>query len=193
MNTSKRYIITFIAMAIVTTLSSCHYSPTSSTTTNSETPAPTNGKSFPTPSTSDLRSKKSIVIEPSLLKEYRNKSAATDKTVNVTLYTSDTQCQELIPTQVSVSAKKAVTSAISKILEQRDTGDFSLSGYRVSIKHGVATVDLRISPNSQRQLTSLSNCEQFALFGSLRKTLTSNAQWNIKKVRFTEQGKDITL
>ncbi|NEQ15875.1 MAG: sporulation/spore germination protein, partial [Moorea sp. SIO3E2] len=33
----------------------------------------------------------------------------------------------------------------------------------------------------------------FALFGSLRKTLTANSQLNIKDVRFTEQGEDIYL
>jgi len=139
-----------------------------------------------------IRAKKFTVLEPLLLKEFPNKSVATDKTVNVTLYISDTECQNLIPKQVSVPELEAVTSAVGKILEQRDSEDFSLSGYRVTIKHGIATVDLRISPHSQQQLTSLSNCEQFALFGSLRKTLTSHAQWNIKKVRFTELGKDLT-
>ncbi len=192
MNTSKRYIIPFTVMAI-TSLSSYNYSPTKNTTANSETPAPTNGKSFSTPSMAQLRAKKYTVTEPPLLKESPNKSVATDKNINTTLYTSNTQCQELIPKPVSVSNKEPVTSVVTKILEQRDTADFSLSGYRVSIKDGVATVDLRISPHSQRQLTSLSSCEQFALFGSLRKTLTSNAQWNIKKVRFTELGKDIIL
>ena len=179
-------------MAIVTSLSSCSGRPTSSTTATSEIPPPTNGKSFPTPSMAQIRAKKFTVLEPLLLKEFPNKSVATDKTVNVTLYISDTECQNLIPKQVSVPELEAVTSAVGKILEQRDSEDFSLSGYRVTIKHGIATVDLRISPHSQQQLTSLSNCEQFALFGSLRKTLTSHAQWNIKKVRFTELGKDLT-
>ncbi len=191
MNTSKRYIIPFTLMAI-TTLSSCNYSPTKSTTAISKTPAHTNAKSFATPSMAQLRAKKYTVIEPLLLKESPNKSVATVKNNNTILYIIDTECQELIPKPVSVSDKEPVISAVSKIIEQRDTADFSLSGYRVSIKDGVATVDLRISPHSQRQLTSLSSCEQFALFGSLRKTLTSNAQWNIKKVRFTELGKDIT-
>ncbi|MEH1947648.1 MAG: sporulation/spore germination protein [Nostoc sp.] len=118
---------------------------------------------------------------------------ATAKTTSVTLYTSDTQCQKLIPEKVSVPAEEPVTNVVSKILEKRDTSDFSLSGYRVNIKNGIATVDLRISPESKRQITSLSSCEQFALFGSLRKTLTSNAQWNIKEVRFTERGEDIVL
>ena len=192
MNTMKRYIILFTVM-VITSLSSCNYSPTKSTTANSETPTPTNGKSFSTPSMAQLRAKKYTVTEPPLLKEYPNKSVTTDKNINTNLYINNTEFQELIPKAISVSNKEPVISVVSKIIEQRDTADFSLSGYRVSIKDGVATVDLRISPHSQRQLTSLSSCEQFALFGSLRKTLTSNAQWNIKKVRFTELGKDIIL
>ncbi|MFM6369036.1 MAG: sporulation/spore germination protein, partial [Dolichospermum sp.] len=40
---------------------------------------------------------------------------------------------------------------------------------------------------------SLSSCEQFALFGSVRKTLMSNSEWKIKDVRFTERGEDIVL
>ncbi|WP_309232586.1 hypothetical protein [Cylindrospermum sp. FACHB-282] len=111
----------------------------------------------------------------------------------MTLYTSDTQCQELIPQQASVPAEEPIKATVVKILEQRDTSDFSLSGYRVNVKKGVATVDLRVSPESKRQLASLSSCEQFALFGSLRKTLTSNVQWNIKEVNFTEGGKEITF
>ncbi len=119
--------------------------------------------------------------------------AETSKTVNVTLYTSDTQCQQLIPQKVSVPAEEPMTNAVGKIIDERDTADFSLSGYRVNVRNGVATVDLRLSPQSKRQIASLSSCEQFALFGSLRKTLMSNSQWKIKDVRFTEKGEEIVL
>ncbi|MCS6794155.1 MAG: hypothetical protein N3E45_01570 [Oscillatoriaceae bacterium SKW80] len=64
---------------------------------------------------------------------------------------------------------------------------------RVAAKTGVATVEMRLSPNSKRQFVSLSSCEQFGLFGSLRKTLTSNPAWKIKEVRFSEGGKEIEL
>ncbi|MEA5571247.1 hypothetical protein [Calothrix sp. UHCC 0171] len=117
----------------------------------------------------------------------------TGKTTEVTVYTSDTQCQELVPQKIPVSAQAPVVGAVGKVLEGRDNGDFSLSGYRVNVNNGIATVDLRLSPNSKRILTSLSSCEQFALFGSLRKTLTSNSQWKIKDVRFTEKGEEIAL
>lgn len=186
---------------MVVSLSSCNSNPTArniDSETPSPTTTPTNNASAPTPSqipsVAQLR-EKSPNQESS--KENTPSSSApkavTSKTTNVTLYTSDTQCQEFISEKVSVPAEEPVTNVVSKILEKRDTSDFSLSGYRVNIKNGIATVDLRISPDSKRQIASLSSCEQFALFGSLRKTLTSNAQWNIKEVRFTERGENIVL
>ncbi|MBN3923069.1 GerMN domain-containing protein [Nostoc sp. NMS4] len=201
MNTTKRYFLTLIFVTMVASLGSCSSNPTASninSVTPSPTTAPTNSVSSQTPSqipsVAQLR-EKSPNQESS--KENTPSSStskvATSKTTNVTLYTSDTQCQKLIPEKVSVPAEEPVKNVVSKILEKRDTSDFSLSGYRVNIKNGIATVDLRISPESKRQITSLSSCEQFALFGSLRKTLTSNAQWNIKEVRFTERGQDIVL
>ncbi|MDF5721446.1 MAG: sporulation/spore germination protein [Rhizonema sp. PD37] len=150
------------------------------------------------PSMADLGAKKYTRVEPLLPKEFlpENKANSTSGEVTTqnakaTIYTSDSQCQDLIPQKVSVLAKEPVTDAVGKIIQQQETADFDLSGYRVSIKKGVATVDLRTAPNSRRQFTSLSSCEQFTLFGSLRKTLVSNTQWNIKKVRFTDRGKEI--
>lgn len=201
MITTKRYFLPFIFVTIVVSLSSCSYNPTARNI-NSGTPSistiRTNKASSQTPSqipsVAQLREKSP---NQEFSKENTSSSltpkTANSKTTNVTMYTSDTQCQELIPEKVSVPAEEPVTNVVSKILEKRDTSDFSLSGYRVNIKNGIATVDLRISADSKRQIASLSSCEQFALFGSLRKTLTSNAQWNIKEVRFTERGKDIVL
>ena len=201
MNTTKRYFLPFIFVTIVVSLSSCSSNPTARNIDNgtpSPTTTPTNRASSQTPrqipSVAQLREKSS---NQEFSKENTPSSstskAATSRTTNVTMYTSDTQCQELIAEKVSVPAEEPVTNVVSKILEKRDTSDLSLSGYRVNIKNGIATVDLRISPDSKRQIASLSSCEQFALFGSLRKTLTSNGQWNIKEVRFTERGKDIVL
>jgi hypothetical protein len=96
---------------------------------------------------------------------------------------------------VAVPAATTVNAAVGKVLDKASSGDFGLAGYRVNVnaKSGVATVDLRLSPDSRRQFASLSSCEQFALFGSLRKTLTNNSQLKIKDVRFTEQGQQIVL
>ncbi|MBC1238180.1 sporulation/spore germination protein [Nostoc sp. 2RC] len=213
MKTSKRYLLSAIAVTIVLGLSSCN---SNSTTNNvdSQTPSPTttpNTTLSPEPITTPTNTPSSRTSSqiPSVA-QLREKSpnqestgentpssstskAANTKTTDVTIYTSDVQCQELVPEKISVPAEEPVTNAVGKIIEKRDTSDFSLSGYRVNVKNGVATVDLRISPESKRQIASLSSCEQFALFGSLRKTLTSNAAWNIKEVRFTERGQDIVL
>jgi hypothetical protein len=208
MNITKKYFLPVIFVTIVVSLSSCSSNPTArniesgtpsptTTPTNTPTTTPTNSVSSQTPSqipsVAQLREKSPNQESPKEETPSSSTKAVTSKTTNITLYTSDAQCQELIPEKVSVPAEEPVKNAVSKILEKRDTSDFSLSGYRVNIKNGIATVDLRTSPESKRQLASLSSCEQFVLFGSLRKTLTSNAQWNIKEVRFTEGGKEIVL
>ncbi|MBW4641983.1 MAG: sporulation/spore germination protein [Goleter apudmare HA4340-LM2] len=200
LNTTKRHFVPFILVAIAASLSSCGSNPSSRQDTASQTP---NTISSPTPSQNPsigrLRAKNGD-SEPSTPPVARIENtpdaapkAVTNKTTNVTLYTSDVQCQTLVPQKVSVSAQAPVSGSVGKILEQRDTGDFSLSGYRVNVKNGIATVDLRVAPQSRRKLASLSSCEQFALFGSLRKTLTSNPKWNIKQVRFTERGENVEL
>ncbi|WP_335096057.1 sporulation/spore germination protein [Nostoc sp.] len=203
MNTTQRYFLRLIFLTMIVSISSCSSNPTARNIDNG-TPSPTTtltnspSSSSQTPSqissVAQLREKSPNQESPKENTPSSSTSkAATSKTTSVNLYTSDTQCQELIPEKVSVPAEEPVTNVVSKILEKRDTSDFSLSGYRVNIKNGIATVDLRISPESKRQIASLSSCEQFALFGSLRKTLTSNTQWNIKEVRFTERGEDIVL
>ncbi|BAZ68541.1 MAG: GerMN domain-containing protein [Pelatocladus maniniholoensis HA4357-MV3] len=186
-NASKKYIFSVIVLAIAASLGSCSSNSTDEAKLNITTSPTPNSETTATATQSPTQSAARLNVQPN------SESPITDKTVNVTLYTSDAQCQELIPQKTTVPAQEPVTGAVGKILDQRDNGDFSFSGYRVNIKNGVATVDLRLTPNSQRQITSLSSCEQFALFGSLRKTLTSNPQWGIKDVRFTEQGKDIVL
>ncbi len=117
------------------------------------------------------------------------------KTVPVNIYQADSQCQTLVSEKAALTLDNPVNAAVAKVLKEADSGDFDLVGYRVNVNSNsrVATIDLRLSPNSQRQFVSLSACEQFALFGSLRKTLTSNSQLKIKAVRFTEQGKEIKL
>lgn len=172
----KKYLLPLIVVAIAASISSCNSSPSNtSSSVESQTPSPT---ITPTPTQK---------TPPATSKPPKSKTA------NVTLYTIDSQCQELIPQQVAVSATEPVTGAVGKIIKEQDTADFELSGYRVQIQNGIATVDLRLSPQSKRQFVSLSSCEQLALFGSLRTTLISNAKWNIKEVRFTEQGKEIIL
>ncbi|MFO5493719.1 MAG: sporulation/spore germination protein, partial [Cuspidothrix sp.] len=173
----QKYILSLILIALSTIISSCDSHNTADKTNIETTP---NSQVSPTP----------------LVRPYTNDDntkAMSGKTTNITLYTSDAQCQKLIPKQAEVSAQTPINGAIGQIFKEQNTADFSVSGYRVNVKNGIATVDLRISPNSKRQIASLSSCEQFALFSSVRKTLISNSQWKIKDVRFTERGEDITL
>ena len=174
MKTNKQSIFTLIIAIAIITASGCSSSNVSRQPESQKNPDPSNS-SLAKPRAKPL-----------------NKQPTGD-TTNATLYTSDTQCQKLIPKQVAISANKPISAAVAQIIEQQNNGDFNLSGYRVSVKDGVATVDLRTDPQSRRQIISLSSCEQFALFGSLRKTLTSNPNWNIKTVRFTQLGEDIVL
>ena len=111
----------------------------------------------------------------------------------VTIYQADAQCSELIPAQTEVPANQPIKGAIAKVIEQQNSGDFQLTGYQVNVANGIATIDLQIAPGSQRQIESLSTCEQLALFGSLRETLLQNPEWQITEVRFTEQGEEIAL
>ncbi|MBE9102710.1 hypothetical protein [Vacuolonema iberomarrocanum] len=115
--------------------------------------------------------------------------------VTVTIYKADDQCVNFLPEDVQVEGDRPMMAAIGKVLEDQGSGDFDLSGYRVTVDEatGVATVDLRMNPGSARNLVSLSACEQFGLFGSLRETLVQNPEWNIQDVRFTEAGEDIVI
>ncbi|MEA5577443.1 sporulation/spore germination protein [Anabaena sp. UHCC 0451] len=186
MNTKIRYILPLMVLAACASISSCNSSDTFDNTTSAPTP---NSTVTPNPQNSPVTSEP-FSTQPS---PTATSKAVSGKTTQVTLYTSDDQCQDYISKQASVSADESMNEAVGQIIETRDTSDFSLSGYRINVNNGVATIDMRIAPDSKRQIASLSSCEQFALFGSLRKTLTSNAQWKIKDVRFTEKGEEIVF
>lgn len=111
------------------------------------------------------------------------------------IFFPDGNCEALVPDEVEVPVGASLDRAIAKLMEKSVGNGLDVAGYRVDVDsaNGLATVDFRLSPDSQRQFISLSQCEQFALFGSLRKTLTENSQWNVKNVRFTEQGQELTF
>ena len=183
----KQYLLSLLLVAFSTVISSCD----SNNTANNPTPETTPTSKINTSPQRKVQKSPTPVVEP--YTSNSNTKAISGKTTNVTVYTSDAQCQELIPQKTDVSAAEPMNEAIGKIFKEQNTADFSVSGYRVNVKNGVAIVDLRIAPDSKRQVSSLSSCEQFALFSSVRKTLISNSQWKIKDVRFTERGEDIIL
>jgi hypothetical protein len=113
------------------------------------------------------------------------------KTVPVNIYQLDNQCNRFVAKKVNVAANQPVTQSIAKVLENLAESDLEVSGYRVKLNKGVATIDLRRSANAKRPLRSFSNCEQLALFGSLRRTLTGNRALKIKSVQFSDRGQPI--
>ncbi len=164
---------------------------------------------FPTPGSDTQAPKTEITLSPSpsptaKAVPFGTKTDPTSDTSNqnktgnlknsdITLFTSDLQCQELVPQKVSVSANEPVKDAVGKIIASKNTADINISNYRVNVNNGMATIDFRIPPDSPRQLVSLSSCEQFTLFKSIEKTLTSNPKWRIRNVRFTQSGEEIYL
>lgn len=115
--------------------------------------------------------------------------------VTITRYRLDNACQDFISEPWQVSKQDPVRDAVGKILLDQNFFAFDLSAYRVTIdpSSGIATIDLRLAPDSERLLISLSSCEQLALFGSLRKTLLGNTGWGIREVTFTNRGKAVVF
>jgi len=217
MNRLKNYFIPLIGGVFILSLSSCTSPPTvESDNANLPTPATTNTPlpnqldSTPAPVESQtpvasqpdsipatpapVQQQKPVTSQP-FATGAKTTTVQAQNTISLNIYQADSQCQTLVPEKIAVPAGSSVDAAVGKVLEKASSGDFDLAGYRVNVnsQSGVATVDLRLAPNAQRQFLSLSTCEQFALFGSLRKTLVDNAQLKIKDVRFTEQGQDLEL
>ena len=196
----KKYFSRLLTGAIVLSLSSCA---SALTQANTDTPVTQTIQTFSVTQLDATGSTPAqdqqvapVVTQP--LKATNTKAISTtpsNKTVSLNIYQADSQCQALVSEKVAIPLANSVNAAVGNVLKQADSGDFDLVGYRVNVNANsrMATVDLRLSPDSRRQFVSLSTCEQFALFGSLRKTLTSNSQLKIKAVRFTQQGKEIKL
>ncbi|MBD2260239.1 hypothetical protein [Pseudanabaena sp. FACHB-2040] len=109
--------------------------------------------------------------------------------ITVTLYRLDARCEDFISEPLEVSRESPIQDTVGRVLAAQNFFAFDLAGYRVAVDpFGTANVDLRLHPKSERLLTSLSICEQMALFGSLSLTLQENPDWNIEQVTFTERG-----
>ncbi len=202
----KKYISPVIAGITIFSLSSCSVSapdrvkssPTNQPTANSPTATNTTEPNQINPNITpgQIENKPSIPNQKNQAVGQNNSLPANSKnTVTVTFYKADSQCEKLIPEKVNVAADKVIENVVGEVIKQQTTADFNLEGYRVNVDRdtGVATIDFRLAPNSKRKFTSLSSCEQMALFGSLTKSLTSNSDWQIKEVRFTDRGKEIIL
>ncbi|MBW4440351.1 MAG: hypothetical protein KME10_03775 [Plectolyngbya sp. WJT66-NPBG17] len=130
----------------------------------------------------------SIAVSPSAIASISPSPKPSGKTISVNIFQLDNQCNKFVATKEAIAANQPVTQAIAKTLEKANSESLDVAGYRVKVKSGVATIDFRPIPNARRSLTTLANCEQLALFGSVRRTLTQNTALKIKSVRFTDRG-----
>jgi len=113
-----------------------------------------------------------------------------------TIYRADIFCQALEPESVELEANAGdreaeIEAAIAVILKQWTGSDTGIAGYRITVRDRAATIDLRRDPDSARPWLAFSTCEQFALFGSLRETLTSEPSWNLDRVEFLSLGEPL--
>lgn len=119
--------------------------------------------------------------------------AAPVGTVPVQIYRPDSSYENLVPVKANLPKDRAMDAAIGQIIQTSNSPDFNVVGYRVKVQGAIATIDLRLDPKSTRHFESMSSAEQMALFGSLRKTLTSHAAWGIQDVKFTDGQSEIVL
>lgn len=112
---------------------------------------------------------------------------------SIRIFTLDNECQTFGSRTVVLPRNQVLEQTIKEVLAANQSPDFALAGYRVSLDNGEATLDLRLPSTSKRLFQSLALCEQQAIFGSLRRTLTANGQFGITSVRFTDRGQDLRL
>ncbi|MEM9162811.1 MAG: sporulation/spore germination protein [Cyanobacteria bacterium P01_F01_bin.4] len=125
-----------------------------------------------------------------------DQAETTTDLVDISIYVMDDNCNDFVKTTVQVHEDKAMDEAIGEVIATAsDFSAFDMTGYRVKFDEstGMAVVDLRLAPDSQRQFVSLSSCEQRTLFGSVEETLLQNSDWDVKAVEFTERGEELVL
>ncbi|HEY9895906.1 MAG TPA: sporulation/spore germination protein [Candidatus Sericytochromatia bacterium] len=183
MTTTIARLTACLMSLIALTLGSCSAPTVADAPTDDRSPAPTPSSPIatqPAPS-------------PSVAARLAAPTGTPSPTTTINIYKVDTQCANLAPEKVTVTANQSLEAAIAQVLAETDSGDFSIAGYRVSREGAQAIVDLRLPANAKRSFYSLSSCEQLALFGGIRKTLLNNSQWKIQSVQFTEKGQEIVL
>jgi hypothetical protein len=126
-------------------------------------------------------------------RERNNK--AIGKTAIVKVFHADSQCESLIsddteipiPSVGEASKEVMVAATLQNLFENQEIDNFNVAEYYVTLDGNTAIVDITVAPNSRRTITSLSSCEQFALFKAIEATLTENS-FDVSEVRFTQSG-----
>jgi hypothetical protein len=122
---------------------------------------------------------------------------ALGKTNPTQIFYANSQCDRLttaieqIPS--SGSQQETATRTLRSLLARQKIYGVKVNDYRVILENGVATVDITLDPSSRRQMSSLSSCEQFALFRAIETTLMQNQFLTVTEVKFTEAGRNLYL
>jgi hypothetical protein len=131
--------------------------------------------------------------EPPLGRPSRPISAANITTVKV--FNLDSQCDGFEGESVKLEKDGSLEEAVGLAIAYSNNPDFAISSYRIGEGRfpQEVVVDLRLAPDSKRVFRSLSACESQALFGSIRRTLVENGQFDVIQVEFTAAGEAIVL
>ncbi len=112
--------------------------------------------------------------------------------ISLRIFRPDSQCQTLVALPARFPARlprqRLATLVLERAIAEQRLAYFELARTRLTLQRGIATVDLTVSPTSLRGVTSLSSCEQFALFRSIKASLTQNPTLAVREVRFTQSG-----
>jgi hypothetical protein len=189
MNSIQQFLTTFAASTVIISSSGC-----STLLPNRIQSRPLHSNSVPIEVSLKVKSTAASPKPSPLSATPPIQLSDTANTVTVTVYEPDSECKTLVGKPIVLPAENSLLAAVSRVLDEQFTSDFNFS-YRVSVDRDLdqAIIDLRVSSNSKRTLTSLSTCEQLSIFGSLRQTLTANPVWKVKQVQFTSKGADILL
>lgn len=143
--------------------------------------------------TSPAEDAKAMFAQAPLGRPNRPISAANITSVKV--FNLDGQCERFEGEVVKLAEDGSLEEAVGLAIANSNNPDFSISSYRVDDGRFAqeVVVDLRLAPDSKRVFDSLSVCEGQALFGSIRRTLIENGQFDVTQVQFTAAGEDIVL
>ena len=143
--------------------------------------------------TSQAEEAEAMFAQAPLGRPNRPISAANITTVKV--FNLDSQCEGFEGEVVKLAEDGSLEEAVGLAIANSNNPDFSISSYRVGDGRfpQEVVVDLRLASDSERVFNSLSICEGKALFGSIRRTLVENGQFDVTQVVFTAAGEDIVL
>lgn len=124
-----------------------------------------------------------------------NRPISAANITSVKVFNLDSQCDRFEGEVVTLTEDGSLEEAVGLAIANSNNPDFSISSYRVGEGRFAqeVVVDLRLAPDSKRVFQSLSICEGQALFGSIRRTLVENGQFDVTQVQFTTAGEELVL